>query len=69
MINSKKWYKSKTYWFNIAIAIVGLMQINVELFRNILGDNCGIAVVIIGVVGILLRNTTTDPIKGTKNAR
>lgn len=58
-----KWYKSQTYIFNLFLAIVGLLEANVGLLKNNLGDNYGIAVIFIGIVGIALRHTTTKPIE------
>ena len=58
-----KWYKSETYWFNIALAIIGLVEANMSLLKNNLGDNYGIIVIVVGVIGIILRHTTTKPIE------
>jgi hypothetical protein len=57
-----KWYKSQTYWFNISLAIIGLVEANVGLLKNNLGDYYGISVLVIGAMGIILRNTSTKPI-------
>ena len=57
-----KWYKSETYWFNIFLAIIGILETNIGLLKSILGDNYGVAVILIGIAGVMLRNTTTQPI-------
>lgn len=58
-----KWYKSETYWFNIALAIIGFVEMNLGLLKDNLGDSYGIVVIVVGIVGIMLRNTATKPIE------
>ena len=58
----KKWYKSKTYWFNIALASVGVIEANMGLIRDNLGDNYGIVFMAVAVIGIALRNVTTSEV-------
>lgn len=59
----KEWWESKTHWFNIMIGIFGVIELNVHLLQNAIGDNYGYLVIAIGVIGVILRNVTTTPIK------
>ncbi len=58
----KKWYKSKTYWFNTALAIVGYIQANENLLQGNLQEYYGYFVMGIGMVGILLRSITKESV-------
>jgi len=59
----KKWYMSKTYWFNISLAIVGMLQTNIPLVQDQLGGNYGWILMGISAIGIMLRNVTSTKIK------
>lgn len=59
----KKRYKSKTYWINIGIAIIGILEVNQHLLLTTLGENYGYFVIGIAIVGLALREMTTEPIK------
>lgn len=61
-MNIKKQLKSKTQWFNIAVAAVGIIEINMHLMRDNLGDNYGMVFIAVSVVAMVLRNLTTGPI-------
>lgn len=56
----KKRYKSKTYWVNIGIAIIGILEINQHLLLSTLGDNYGYFVIGTAIVGLALREMTTE---------
>jgi len=64
----KKWYESRTHWFNIAIAIIGFLELNLRLVKDNLGDNYGYVFIAVSIVGIVLRNSTTKAIE-TKTAK
>lgn len=59
----KKWYQSKTYWFNISIAIIGMLEASMHLLQDSLGSNYGFAFIAISAIGIVLRNVTTTEIE------
>jgi uncharacterized membrane protein len=59
----KHWYQSKTYWFNISLAIVGILELNLHLIQEHLGDSYGIVVIVVSIVGVMLRNVTTTQIQ------
>lgn len=57
-----KQLKSKTQWFNISVAAVGIIEVNLHLMRDNLGDNYGFAFIAVSVVAMVLRNLTKEPI-------
>lgn len=59
----KKWYQSKTYWFNLVLAIFGILEANMGLVRENLGDNYGVFFIFIAVVGVTLRGITTQRVE------
>lgn len=60
----RRWYRSKTQWFNGALVLSGLVQANIEEFRAIVPPSYfGVFLVIIGMVGWYLRTITTQPIE------
>lgn len=59
----KNWHKSKTQWFNGALVLSGLVQANIEEFRQVIPTTYfGVFLVIIGMIGWYLRTVTTEPI-------
>ena len=58
-----KWYKSKTIWFNILLAIIGFIELNSHLVKEILQENYGAVYLVIGIIGVVLRTITTSSIK------
>ncbi len=59
----KKWYQSKTYWLNILVLIVGYLSTNIAFLQEFLGNNYGVVVIIIGIVNIILRQSTHKAIE------
>jgi len=59
----KKWYQSKTYWFNISLAIVAMLQANINVVQEQLGSHYGYVLLTISAVGIALRSVTKEGIK------
>lgn len=58
----KKWYKSKTYIVNILIAIIGILEVNQHLLLTTLGEHYGYFVIGTAIVGLVLREMTTERI-------
>lgn len=57
------WYKSETVWFNIAIGIVGVLELNLRLLQSDLGEHYGFVVIAVGAIGVFLRTTVKTPLK------
>lgn len=60
---SKPRYKSKTNLAALAIAVVGVIEINAPLLKPLLGDWYGVAFIGISVLMVLLREVTKEPIQ------
>ena len=54
--------KSKTQWFNLALAVAGILELNFHLLRDNLGDWYGVAFILVSVIGAVLRSVTTEAI-------
>jgi hypothetical protein len=61
MENQKKWYQSKTMWFSIAVAGIGILEAVTASLQESQGE--GIALTIVGLMTGLLRYVTSQPIK------
>lgn len=61
-MNVKQHLKSKTQLFNLAVAIIGVLEVNMGLLRDNLGDSYGYAFIAVSIVGLVLRSITTEPI-------
>jgi hypothetical protein len=55
--------KSKTMLFNMLLAFIGILEYNLHLFYDVLGEHYGIVFVIIATVGAYLRMITTESIE------
>ena len=57
------WVKSKTLWFALALAIFGVLEMNVKVFQTYLSpDFFGIFTILISVIVAILRVITTLPL-------
>lgn len=57
------WMKSKTLWFALALAIFGVLEMNVKVFQTYLSpDFFGILTILVSVVVAILRVITTLPL-------
>ena len=65
----KKWYKSKFHWFNISLGIIGMVEINLHLLQNTLGNYYGFVLMLISGIGLVLRNVTPTSTEGTGDVR
>lgn len=57
------WIKSKTLWFNIVVAVLGIIEMNMMVLQPYLGEHYGIAFMVIAVVNVVLRTVTTTSLK------
>lgn len=62
-------YKSDTLWFNalVIVSSIGTGLLADETFRVMVGDNIGWIGTVLGIIGVILRLTTTKPIEITKD--
>jgi len=57
------WMKSKTLWFAFALAIFGVLEMNIKVFQTYLSpDFFGFFTIIVSVIVALLRVITTLPL-------
>ena len=61
MENSKKFWQSKTMWFSIAVAGIGILEAITASLQESQMD--GVALTIVGLMTGLLRYVTSKPIK------
>lgn len=63
-MNSKKWHRSKTLWFNFAVAMLGVAEANLHLLESVMGPSVYQVLTFSLVMGnAALRFITTDAIK------
>lgn len=55
--------KSKTMLFNMALAALGVLEYNMHLFYDQLGEHYGIVFVAVGIIGAWLRMVTTESLE------
>jgi hypothetical protein len=55
--------KSKTILFNLLVAFIGILEYNLHLFYDVLGEHYGIVFVVIAMIGVVLRTITTESIE------
>lgn len=61
-MQAKKWYLSKTIWFNILSGIVGILTALTNPNVGLSSQFLGILAIAIAVANILLRAITTQPV-------
>lgn len=59
----KKISKSKTMILNMLIAMLGVLEYNLHLFYNVLGEYYGVVFLIIATLGVWVRMLTTTSIE------
>jgi hypothetical protein len=57
-----KVHKSKTMMFNILIAVLSIVELNIGLFQAVLGDYYGVIFMLVAIINVILRTVTTQPI-------
>jgi len=57
------WLRSKTIWFGHLLAIVGIVEANIGLLRESLGEYYGYTFIGIAVITYILRAVTDKPLK------
>ena len=58
----KQQAKSKTNWVGVAVACMGVLETNVHMLQDTLGQYYGMTYIALGMVMIVLRNVTTTAI-------
>jgi len=61
-MNILKHLKSRTQLFNLAVAALGIIELNMHLLRDNFGDSYGFAFICVSIVAMVLRTVTTEPI-------
>jgi len=57
------WMKSKTLWFALALAIFGVIEMNVKVFSAYIGPELfGLFSILVSVIVAVLRVLTTTPL-------
>ena len=59
----KKLAKSKTIILQLVIATLGVVEYNLHLFYNVLGDNYPVVYLIIAMLGVWVRVLTTTSLE------
>lgn len=54
--------KSKSHWFNTFVLAFGFINLNLPMLQDKIGDNYGYVFMVMGVIGIILREVTTKPV-------
>lgn len=55
--------KSKTNWTALAITLLGVVEMNYPLLKDLLGDWYGVSFIAVGVAMALLREFTKEPVR------
>lgn len=63
LCNIKKRLKSKTYIWSALVGVIGILEVNYGLLRDMLGEHYGWSYMVIMLVGFLLREATTKSIQ------
>ena len=58
----KEWYNSRTYWFNLLVSIIGILELNFHLLQEEIGAYYGVIFIVISIFGVALRTITTTEI-------
>jgi len=59
-MQTKKWFNSRTMWFSIAIAGIGILEAITQSLQE--AELAGITLTVIGLISGLLRYVTSRPI-------
>lgn len=54
--------KSKTNLAGLAIAAMGVLETNAPMLREMLGSYYGLTYIAIGIIMVVLREVTTEPV-------
>lgn len=56
-------FKSKTIWFSVSLAVLGVLEMQAALVRDLVGEqNFGAVMLGVGIVSAVLRVVTTQAI-------
>ena len=60
---SKRWWRSRTVWFNVAVAVFASLELSLGTLQPVLPAGWyAMAVIVVPLVNIALRRITTQPI-------
>ena len=59
--------KSKTYWFAFTLTLLGPVEMNFHLMKDLLGDYYGVSFIVIAVAVAALREVTNGPVGKAKD--
>lgn len=54
--------KSKTHIFSTIVGLLGILEVNYGLLREMLGEHYGWSYIVIMAIGYILREITTKPV-------
>ena len=55
--------KSRTMLFNLFVGFVGILEYNMHLFYDMLGEHYPVAFIIVATIGMYLRTITTESLE------
>lgn len=60
-MQAKKWWKSKTLWFNIVSGVLLALESNMQLIQQAMGENVYLVMLLVNIVGnAVLRALTKE---------
>lgn len=60
-MQAKKWWKSKTLWFNIVSGVLLALESNMQLIQQAVGENAYLVMLLVNIVGnAVLRALTKE---------
>lgn len=59
----KKFKKSKTMWFSMLLTTLGVLELNLHLFYDLLGEHYGVTYMAIALITAWLRTITTTSLE------
>lgn len=60
-MQAKKWWRSKTLWFNIVSGVLLALESNMQLIQQAVGENAYLVMLLVNIVGnAVLRALTKE---------
>lgn len=60
-MQAKKWWRSKTLWFNIVSGVLLALESNMQLIQQAMGENVYLVMLLVNIVGnAVLRALTKE---------
>lgn len=61
---SKRWWRSRTVWFNVAVAVFASLELSLGVLQPVLSANWFVLIsVAVPIINIMLRSVTTMPLR------